>query len=573
MQNFMKTEYHSSVENQDNLSNAVYTERDNDISNLSGITKTSTQNSIDSKEKTLLNSNCNNMSTNGSSSCRKKLDFDSLTRENVENLNSTSNPNGFFINNQINDKIRKTKKSTAIVAGTVQSIAQNVINKNTNEISSSANSETNPHNYNINKNQYSKIPSNSKRNARERKRVRTINDYFSQLQKYLPHSKTNNNGQIVSTSKKLSKVETLKAAIEYIELLLTFSPYPYSQTTKASTSNKSNTHLNMLTPCSSSSPVNSMSSSPSSILSSPASSISSSSSVASTTSLINPSCLTSTSLVEKLINNNRSSKLNLSNASSGSSQTLVPTSTSSNASISHHYSKSLNSNFNNNSNNLLKNLKTTETTSTTPTQITILANSTNISFKSNLTTVPQSEITSSTLSISSTPEFESSNNLANSIFNQHHHHYLQHNQSHLNNDNYQATSTTDIGAGSMYNAVQKESNAFTNNSPGLNVNSAILNPIDFNINYNNNYNTNIEDASTIYNKDTYYNQQYSQNYSQNYNQIITSDRMIVDMPYASNRLTSNLIEQNQQHQPCISSSANSYNNFNICQIGSELYYN
>lgn len=53
-------------------------------------------------------------------------------------------------------------------------------------------------------------PSNTKRNERERKRVRTINDYFSKLQKFLPNAKH---------TKKLSKVETLKAAIDYIEFL------------------------------------------------------------------------------------------------------------------------------------------------------------------------------------------------------------------------------------------------------------------------------------------------------------------------------------------------------------------
>jgi hypothetical protein len=53
-------------------------------------------------------------------------------------------------------------------------------------------------------------PSNTKRNERERKRVKTINDYFSKLQKFLPNSKQ---------TKKLSKVETLKAAIDYIEYL------------------------------------------------------------------------------------------------------------------------------------------------------------------------------------------------------------------------------------------------------------------------------------------------------------------------------------------------------------------
>jgi hypothetical protein len=54
-------------------------------------------------------------------------------------------------------------------------------------------------------------PSNTKRNERERKRVKTINDYFAKLQKFLPNSK--------QTTKKLSKVETLKAAIDYIEYL------------------------------------------------------------------------------------------------------------------------------------------------------------------------------------------------------------------------------------------------------------------------------------------------------------------------------------------------------------------
>jgi hypothetical protein len=86
--------------------------------------------------------------------------------------------------------------------------------------------------------QMPKSVSNSKRNARERKRVRTINDYFSQLQKYLPHnssissSNKQNNTSVVSSTpskslnmnKKMSKVETLKAAIDYIEYLLKFAP-------------------------------------------------------------------------------------------------------------------------------------------------------------------------------------------------------------------------------------------------------------------------------------------------------------------------------------------------------------
>lgn len=74
----------------------------------------------------------------------------------------------------------------------------------------------------IKKSQFGKAPSNSKRNARERRRVRTINDYFSQLQKFLPHTKQAANG--LNTIKKMSKVETLKAAIEYIEYLIKFAP-------------------------------------------------------------------------------------------------------------------------------------------------------------------------------------------------------------------------------------------------------------------------------------------------------------------------------------------------------------
>lgn len=69
----------------------------------------------------------------------------------------------------------------------------------------------------------SKVPSNTKRNARERKRVRTINDYFNQLQKYLPYSKQSTTASTPGP-KKLSKVETLKAAIEFIEYLQQFAP-------------------------------------------------------------------------------------------------------------------------------------------------------------------------------------------------------------------------------------------------------------------------------------------------------------------------------------------------------------
>ncbi len=58
-------------------------------------------------------------------------------------------------------------------------------------------------------------PSNTKRNERERKRVKTINDYFAKLQKFLPNSANLDR----NANKKLSKVETLKAAIDYIEYL------------------------------------------------------------------------------------------------------------------------------------------------------------------------------------------------------------------------------------------------------------------------------------------------------------------------------------------------------------------
>ena len=93
-------------------------------------------------------------------------------------------------------------------------------------------------------------PSNTKRNERERKRVKTINDYFAKLQKFLPNSK--------QTTKKLSKVETLKAAIDYIEFLqinsknnqlnnngLTiFTPTKTQKESRNKQLNKLNTNLN-----------------------------------------------------------------------------------------------------------------------------------------------------------------------------------------------------------------------------------------------------------------------------------------------------------------------------------------
>lgn len=50
----------------------------------------------------------------------------------------------------------------------------------------------------------------TRRNARERNRVRHINDCFEVLRQHIPHEKHN---------KKLSKVDTLKSAMIYIENL------------------------------------------------------------------------------------------------------------------------------------------------------------------------------------------------------------------------------------------------------------------------------------------------------------------------------------------------------------------
>jgi hypothetical protein len=130
-----------------------------------------------------------------------------------------------------------------------------------------------------------KCVSNSKRNARERKRVRTINDYFAQLQKYLPYVKPqqqqqqqqqqaacpntsqtsvkSGSGASSNANKKLSKVETLKAAIDYIELLLKYAPANFQA--------KSSSMMMLSNSSSSSSSVSS-----SSLLSSPASSSTSS---------------------------------------------------------------------------------------------------------------------------------------------------------------------------------------------------------------------------------------------------------------------------------------------------------
>jgi hypothetical protein len=186
--------------------------------------------------------------------CRKKLDFgfdlESLENESnlrVANQQQFPNNNSLILNDEtLKEKIKKTKKTTAIVAGTVQSNNKlNVLNDPIVKLSNDT-FTTNYRNYN-GKTQTIKVPSNTKRNARERKRVRTINDYFNQLQKYLPHEsaakqqQTNQSSSaflnknsiqisdlpkipVITTTKKLSKVETLKAAIEYIEYLQLFAP-------------------------------------------------------------------------------------------------------------------------------------------------------------------------------------------------------------------------------------------------------------------------------------------------------------------------------------------------------------
>lgn len=51
----------------------------------------------------------------------------------------------------------------------------------------------------------------SKRNARERSRIKTVNSAFDDLRNHVPSGRV--------SGKKISKVETLKSAIEYIKAL------------------------------------------------------------------------------------------------------------------------------------------------------------------------------------------------------------------------------------------------------------------------------------------------------------------------------------------------------------------
>jgi hypothetical protein len=254
-----------------------------------------------------------NSSSASTSLCRKKLEFTNSTSDNQFEGNS---PN-------LKIKKHKQKQGNMIRSELIQSgckremVSKSVIENLANLVSSSDkavgegqllfnNTSTNSGikyrgSFQI------KTPSNTKRNARERKRVRTINDYFSQLQRYLPQTKSNLHGasaittsssvqqspsrygKICTTShyhmpannaKKLSKVETLKAAIEYIEYLQTFAPtHHYCRNGNV-----------MMTPPSSTT-QSSASSSPSSLMSSPSSSLNSSLASYSSTSSSSPSSI------------------------------------------------------------------------------------------------------------------------------------------------------------------------------------------------------------------------------------------------------------------------------------------
>lgn len=151
--------------------------------------------------------------------CRKKLDFDSTqtSENNNTNLLMAGASSMFLSSSSTSSSIAqqssqphqfkkcKTPKNTAIVTGTIQTppvstLLMDYYPSKQQPQQTSASSGGYHHHQNQNHHRsganggggggggYPKVPSNSKRNARERRRVRTINDYFSQLQKYLPHS-------------------------------------------------------------------------------------------------------------------------------------------------------------------------------------------------------------------------------------------------------------------------------------------------------------------------------------------------------------------------------------------------
>jgi hypothetical protein len=262
--------------------------------------------------------------------CKKKLEFADTVAATAEYLSE---------NGGKSKPLRKPRKNA--IASTVTNIlAQQPQKKQPNEttLADCKGFENNNGDHlqpqqlqRLNRGRFQKFPSNTKRNARERKRVKTINDFFAQLQKYLPHTRPSI-ASIGSTStsstsatpvrslsgKKLSKVETLKAAIEYIEYLQLCAPnatnstafsnnnggnsgsksYLYNGNSIASVNNLSNlisvaysgstttATLTATANVSSSNGPSSLSSSPSSIMSSPCSSSHSSASSSSSSSPI-----------------------------------------------------------------------------------------------------------------------------------------------------------------------------------------------------------------------------------------------------------------------------------------------
>lgn len=158
--------------------------------------------------------------------CRKKLDFNAVEKQH---------------------KVKSIKSMGLVGANGIMSHYNQVSKKS------------------FNNNSLTKIPSNTKRNARERKRVRTINDYFNQLQKYLPYTKPAPTAGSTPGPKKLSKVETLKAAIEFIEYLQQYAPASTKNSANPSSSSSSSSKLNCVSsPSSSVSSTQSLQSSPTS---------------------------------------------------------------------------------------------------------------------------------------------------------------------------------------------------------------------------------------------------------------------------------------------------------------------